>query len=138
MRRIARNQQRKRQTWLALPASGIEELGHGQISTGTISQSSAEAPGGRREGIAAQGQAGYRAGYGAYRLRGQAPIISEVLQIAIMKMDLMADNELIEFLRYPRHEIVISKNVAREFHKQSLVKLKRDPCDKFFAPCENT
>ncbi len=72
------------------------------------------------------------------RLRGQVPIISEVLQIAIMKMDLMADNELIEFLRYPRHEIVISKNVAREFHKQSLVKLKRDPCDKFFAPCENT
>ena len=66
MRRIARNQQRKRQTWLALPASGIEELGHGQISTGTISQSSAEAPGGRREGIAAQGQAGYRAGHGAY------------------------------------------------------------------------
>lgn len=72
------------------------------------------------------------------RLRGQVPIISEVLQIAIMKMDLMADDELIEFLRYPRHEIVISENVAREFHKQSLVKLKRDPGDKFFAPCENT
>lgn len=30
MRRIARIQQRKRQTWLALPASGIEEVGHGQ------------------------------------------------------------------------------------------------------------
>nr|DAO89529.1 MAG TPA: hypothetical protein [Caudoviricetes sp.] len=30
MRRIARTQQRKRQTWLALPASGIEEVGHGQ------------------------------------------------------------------------------------------------------------
>ncbi len=29
MRRIARVQQRKRQTWLALPASGIEEVGHG-------------------------------------------------------------------------------------------------------------
>ena len=29
MRRIARTQQRKRQTWLALPASGIEEVGHG-------------------------------------------------------------------------------------------------------------
>lgn len=43
------------------------------------------------------------------RLRGQAPIISEVMQIAIMKMDLMADDELIEFLRYPRHEIVINK-----------------------------
>jgi hypothetical protein len=50
------------------------------------------------------------------RLRGQVPIISEVLQIAIMKMDLMGDNELIEFLRYPRHEIVIDENVARQLY----------------------
>ncbi|NHC51501.1 hypothetical protein [Pseudomonas sp. AU8050] len=50
------------------------------------------------------------------RLRGQVPIISEVLQIAIMKMDLMPDDELITFLSYPRHEIVISENVAREIY----------------------
>jgi hypothetical protein len=55
------------------------------------------------------------------------PIISEVLQIAIMKMDLMSDEELIEFLRYPRHEIVISENVAHDIHSQSLAELKRDP-----------
>ena len=30
MRRIARTQKRKRQTWLALPASGVEEVGHGR------------------------------------------------------------------------------------------------------------
>lgn len=36
MRRIARTQQRKRQTWLALPASGIEEVGHGCNSTAAI------------------------------------------------------------------------------------------------------
>ncbi|MBC8787649.1 hypothetical protein [Pseudomonas fluorescens] len=48
------------------------------------------------------------------RLRGQVPIISEVLQIAIMKMDLMADDELAAFLSYPRHEIVINENVARK------------------------
>ncbi|MGY2173930.1 hypothetical protein [Pseudomonas azotoformans] len=68
------------------------------------------------------------------RLRGQVPIISEVLQIAIMKMDLMANDELIEFLRYPRHEIVISENVAREFHNQSLAELRRDPGDEIFKP----
>lgn len=50
------------------------------------------------------------------RLRGQVPIISEVLQIAIMKMDLMADDQLIEFLRYPRHEIVIEENVAHQLY----------------------
>lgn len=68
------------------------------------------------------------------RLRGQVPVISEVMQIAIMKMDLMADDQLIEFLRYPRHEIVISENVAREFQEKSLAELRRDPGDESIAP----
>ena len=68
------------------------------------------------------------------RLRGQVPIISEVLQIAIMKMDLMANDELIEFLRYPRHEIVISENGARVFHNQNLVELTRDPGHEDTSP----
>ena len=67
-------------------------------------------------------------------VRGKTPIISEVLQIAIMKMDLMADDELAAFLSYPRHEIVISENVAREFHNQSLSELKRDPGDEITGP----
>lgn len=33
-----------------------------------------------------------------------------------------------------RHEIVISENVAREFHNQSLVELKRDPGDEIVTP----
>lgn len=68
------------------------------------------------------------------RLRGQMPIISEVLQIAIMKMDLMADADLIEFLRYPRHEIVISENVAREFQNQSLIEIRKNPGDEIVSP----
>ncbi|MBJ2265139.1 hypothetical protein [Pseudomonas sp. MF6787] len=64
------------------------------------------------------------------RLRGQVPIISEVLQIAIMKMDLMGEDELIEFLRYPRHEIVISENVARKFYSESMRELIREPGDE--------
>lgn len=66
--------------------------------------------------------------------RGKTPIISEVLQIAIMKMDLMGDNELIELLRHPRHEIVISENVAREFRTLSLAELKREPGDEIIQP----
>lgn len=72
------------------------------------------------------------------RLRGKVPIISEVLQIAIMKMDLMADDELAAFLSYPRHEIVISENVAREFHNQSLAELRRDPGDEVATPSVNS
>lgn len=65
--------------------------------------------------------------------RGKTPIISEVLQIAIMKMDLMGDDELLEFLRYPRHEIVISEDVAHHFHNESLRELKRDPGDEILG-----
>jgi len=68
------------------------------------------------------------------RLRGQVSIISEVLQIAIMKMDLMGDDELIEFLSYPRHEIIFSEKVARDFHNQSLGELRRDPGDEVVPP----
>ncbi|MGU9815609.1 hypothetical protein ACU684_09475 [Pseudomonas sp. LF135] len=67
--------------------------------------------------------------------RGKTPIISEVLQIAIMKMDLMGDNELIEFLRYPRHEIVISENVARAFQEKSIAEASRNPGDEILKPC---
>lgn len=42
MRRIARIQQRKRQTWLALPTSRIEEVGHGQGQRGTFRESRGE------------------------------------------------------------------------------------------------
>lgn len=61
--------------------------------------------------------------------RGKTPFISEVLQVAIMKMDLMADDELLAFLSYSRHEIVISENVARMFRNGILTELKRDHAD---------
>lgn len=69
--------------------------------------------------------------------RGKTPIISEALQIAIMKMDLMGDNELIEFLRYPRHEIVIRENVARDFYIQNLFEISKDPADEVTS-CRHT
>ena len=68
------------------------------------------------------------------RLRGQVPIISEVMQIAIMKMDLMADDELIEFLRYPRHEIVISEYVARIFERASRRQITTNSEDEIISP----
>lgn len=53
-------------------------------------------------------------------------VISEALQIAKMQVDLMPDNELINYLSYPRHEIVISENVAADFHIQSLLMIQQD------------
>ncbi|MNR12517.1 hypothetical protein D3C85_1288780 [compost metagenome] len=33
-----------------------------------------------------------------------------------------------------RHKIVISENVARDFHNQSLLKISKDPGDEIIAP----
>ena len=71
---------------------------------------------------------------GRIRARSKITTISEVLQIAVMKMDLMGDDELKAFLTYPRHKIVISENVAREFRNKSLAELKRDPGDEVITP----
>lgn len=60
------------------------------------------------------------------RPHGEVRIFSEVLQIAIMKRDSMGDKELIEFLRYPRHKILISENVAQDFYRISLNELHED------------
>lgn len=68
------------------------------------------------------------------RQRGRTPIASEVLQIAIMKMDLMGDDELNDFLKYPRHEIMISEEVAREFTNASLKVIQADPGDEVIPP----
>ena len=51
-----------------------------------------------------------------------------------MKMDLMGDEELKAFLSYPRHEILISENVASNFHNESLRMLSKDPGDEITGP----
>jgi hypothetical protein len=52
---------------------------------------------------------------------------SELLQIAIMKMDLMTDDELSEFLKYPRHTITVSPFVAREIYDKGLQSILKNP-----------
>lgn len=50
--------------------------------------------------------------------RGKTPIISEALQIAIIKMDLTGDDELAAFSSYPRHEIISMKTWLGSFRMQ--------------------
>jgi hypothetical protein len=120
--RCFRTQQRKRQTWLALPASGIEEVVHGQNWKRAISEGRREADRVRREGTAASVPAWNAAEAGrAYDLeRGHRTSFSDCAREALKA----------------RHEIVISENVAREFRNQSMVELKRDPGDEIIAPTQ--
>ncbi len=65
------------------------------------------------------------------------PIVSEVLQIAIMKMDLMDDEELDAFLTYPRHEIEVSESVARAIYDAGVRNIRsadQDASDKVISP----
>ena len=53
------------------------------------------------------------------RARSGTEEISEVLQLAILKMDAMTDAELQAFLAVPRHEITISKTLRERFDNES-------------------
>lgn len=53
------------------------------------------------------------------RERSGTEEISEVMQLAILKMDAMTDAELIEFLKPPRHKVTISKTLRERFDNES-------------------
>lgn len=76
------------------------------------------------------------------RKRGDGIATTELLQIAIMKMDLMDDAELNEFLKYPRHKIMVSKNVAEEIYqfgvRSVMCNPDQDPDDEIEAPQQST
>lgn len=59
--------------------------------------------------------------------RAQMSVTSELLQVAIMKMDLMTDEELAAFTKYPRHEILLSEKVARRFSDESIKSILGNP-----------
>ncbi|WP_032606372.1 hypothetical protein [Pseudomonas syringae] len=65
------------------------------------------------------------------RIRDRADriAVNELSQIATMKMDLISDEELAAFLTYPRQEIMISENVAADFHTKRVLMIQQDPGD---------
>lgn len=72
------------------------------------------------------------------KARADMKVTSDLLQVAIMKMDLMTDEELAEFTTYPRHEIVLSEKVAESFKgasiRQILAHPDQDEDDQIDAP----
>ncbi|RMN71307.1 hypothetical protein ALQ54_04260 [Pseudomonas syringae] len=61
------------------------------------------------------------------RDRADGIAVSELLQIATMKMDLMDDAELSAFLTYPRHEILVSESLAREIYDHGVRNVLNNP-----------
>jgi peptide subunit release factor 1 (eRF1) len=77
---------------------------------------------------------GIEAAMDRIRDRSSTPEISEVIQLAILKMDAMTDAELVEFLRPPRHKVVISKTLRDKFENESRRELMKNPSDSQLAP----
>lgn len=77
---------------------------------------------------------GIEAAMNRIRDRSQTTEISEVIQLAILKMDAMTDAELVEFLSPPRHEIKISKSLREQFDNESRRELMKNPGDEHFTP----
>lgn len=63
------------------------------------------------------------------RIRNRADkiAISELLQIAILKMDLMNDAELDAFLKYPRHDVLVTDDVARAIYDHGVRSIMNSP-----------
>ena len=64
--------------------------------------------------------------------------VSELLQIAILKMDLMNDADLDTFLKYPRHDVLVSEKVARAIYDHGVRSIMnnpdQDPSDEIERP----
>jgi len=134
VRRISNQvRQRRRQTWLDLPAHGIEEV--------AMAKSGKE-----RSTKAAQKRIEYDEKELRHRCRlGTRNILEELM---VWNEDTEQASVIEGCLRYvhslgpegvrgalrTRHEIVISENVAREFRNESLAELKRDPGDEITSP----
>ena len=133
MRRIARTQQRKRQTWPALPASGIEEVGHGQDCAGTLGKNCQEARGTCRRGTEVRVRPGTRQALADLMEWSGITEQGEAMTLMIHHLHALGSKATF-LLDPPRHEIAISENVAREFRNKSLLAIQHDPGDEIIEP----
>ena len=58
----------------------------------------------------------------------------EAMTLMIHHLHAMGSAKCQPLLNPPRHEIAISKNVAREFHQKSMLIIQQDPGDQILYP----
>ncbi|MCK0547885.1 MULTISPECIES: hypothetical protein [Pseudomonas syringae group] len=58
----------------------------------------------------------------------------EALTLMIHRLHELGPERCLPMLEVPRHEISLSKIVALEFHRKSLLMIQQDPGDEVFVP----
>ncbi|CRM20009.1 hypothetical protein [Pseudomonas sp. 31 R 17] len=123
------------QTWLALPASGIEEVGHGSSTAGrALGQNCQEARGECRRGIEAQVRPGTRKALADLMKWSGITEQGEAMTLMIHHLHALGSVKCQPLLNPPRHEIEISQNVAREFRNKSLLAIQKDHGNEIIEP----
>jgi hypothetical protein len=128
-----RIQQRKRQTWLDLPASGIEEVGMaktGQERSAKVALKRIEFD---EKELRHRCRIGTRQKLEELMAWDEDTEQASVIEGCLRYVHSLGRDGAREALK-ARHEIVISENVARDFRNQSLAELKRDPGDEIIGP----
>lgn len=124
----------RRPTWLALPASGIEEVGHGKDCAGTLGQNCQEARGECRRELRLRVRPGTRQALADLMEWSGITEQGEAMTLMIHHLHAMGSAKCQPLLTPPRHEIEISQNVAREFDRKSFLLIKQNPGDEILHP----
>ncbi|WP_054077217.1 hypothetical protein [Pseudomonas amygdali] len=59
---------------------------------------------------------------------------AEAMTLMIHHLHALGPIEALRFLQVPRHEIIVSKIVALEFHRKSVLMIQQDPGDEIEMP----
>jgi hypothetical protein len=126
--------QRRRQSWLDLPASGIEEV----VMARSGQERSAKAAEKRiqydEKELRHRLRIGTRQKFDELMAWNGITEINEAVQNLILNAHALGPTLSFQAMESPRHKVQISENVARMFRNESLSELRRDPGDDHIAP----
>jgi len=133
-RRLAREPKHRRQTWLDLPAHGIEEAGHGRNSESSFSEDCDEKEKPRRGRASNACDGWHPPSAGRFDGMHQIDEQGEAINLTLHHLCSLGLEGSAPFFAPPRHEISVSKIVELEFHRQSMLMIQQDPGDETILP----
>lgn len=113
-RTITRAATRRRQTWLDLPASGIEEVGHGQEQRGTLGENRGEEEEPRRSRGWFHTLPATRQALAELMAWSGIEEPGKAMTLMIHHLHRLGPGGALPLLTPPRHEYVIPENVSRK------------------------
>ncbi|AZD01347.1 hypothetical protein [Pseudomonas chlororaphis] len=125
---------RRRQTWLGLPASGIEEVAMAKTGKERSAKAALKRIEFDEKELRHRLRLGTRQMLDELMAWNNIEEISEAVQNLIINAHALGPTLSFQAIESPRHKVQISENVARMFRDESLAELKRDLGDEIIHP----